>query len=333
MSICNNYADFADDREFSSRSESSIYSCGSGSINSNGESYEAPALMDQGEVRITGHGPRNGDSRMKFAKFTLSLLAVALFAAAPSSAFAGRGLLDGGCGCAAQKSCGCAAQKSCGCATQKGGHVIQKGPVVQKGHIAQKGLVHQKAEIVQKGGACQKGCGSSKGGSCGSCSICLPRVLPALIHGIDTVLNKVFCCNTCGAPKGCGCATQKGHVHQKGHIAQKGSSCGCGDSHQGPSNPFIDDLQPPPVLELESDARVVPRREVARPVSGTVERPTRSVIKTASATSGEPRTLPAELVSPAELLREVRVAKPASSVIRTSATTTSGMSVPSNPLR
>ena len=172
--------------------------------------------MDQGEVRITGYGPRIGDSRMKFAKITLSLLAVALLAAAPSSAFAGRGLLDGGCGCATQKSCGCPAQKSCGCATQKGGHVVQKGPIVQKGYV------HQKAEIVQKGGACQKGCGASSCTGCGSCSICLPRVLPALINGIDAVLNKVFCCDHCGSAKGCGCATQKGHVYQKGHIAQKG---------------------------------------------------------------------------------------------------------------
>lgn len=271
---------------------------------------------------------------MKFPKFTLGLLAVALFAAAPSAAVAGRGLLDGGCGCASQKAGGCATQKSGGCATQKGAHVVQKGSIVQNGHV------HQKGTVVQKGGFAQKGCGSSKCGGCDSCSICLPRVLPALLHGIDTVLNKVFCCHSCGSSKGCGCATQKGHIAQKGHIvqkghiSQKGGSCSCGSSHPAPSNPFIDDLQPPPVLDSDADARVAPRREVARPVSNSVERPTRSVIKTASATSREPRALPAELVSPVEQIRGARTTMQATpNVIRTSATTTSGLVVPVNPLR
>ncbi len=252
---------------------------------------------------------------MKLAKITLGLLAVALLAAAPDSAFAGHGLLDGGCGCA----------------TQKGGHVVQKGHV------------HQKGEIIQKGGVAQKGCGSS----CGSCSICLPRVLPTLLHGIDTVLNAVFCCDSCGSAKGCGCATQKGgivqhghpfqkgHVVQKGHVTQKGSGCGCGDSHSSPGNPFIDDLQPPPVPNMESDAGFRVRREVGRPASQSVIRPTTSVIKTASSNSREPRPLPAELVSPIEKIREARATQqptPAT-VIRTSATTTSGIVVPANPLR
>ena len=275
---------------------------------------------------------------MKFAKITFSLLAVGLLAAAPSSAFAGNGLLDGGCGCATQKG------------IVQNGYVHQKG-VVQNDYVHQKGEIIQKGGIAQKGcaqkGCTQKGCGSSKGGGCGSCSICLPRVLPALLNGIDAVLSSVFACDSCGSSKGCGCATQKGHVVQKGyavqkgHIAQKGSvqkggSCDCGTSHSdhsGSNNPFIDDLQPPPVLD--GDARVRVRREVARPVSQNVEHPTRSVIKTASSTSREPRALPAELVSPIEQIREARTTTqptPAS-VVRTSATTASGLVVPMNPLR
>ncbi|MEO8495505.1 MAG: hypothetical protein ABI614_10580, partial [Planctomycetota bacterium] len=252
------------------------------------------------------------------------------------SAFAGNGLLDGGCGCATQKGGGCATQKGGGCATQKGGGcATQKG-----GDVVQKGYVHQKAEIVQKGGVAQKGCGSSKGGGCGSCSICLPRILPAVLHGIDSVLHAVFSCDSCGAPKGCGCGAtqkgvaQKGHVYQKGHVMQKGSSCDCGSSGGGSSNPFVDDLQPPPIPSADSDARVRIRREVTRPVSqSTPQVPTRRVIKTASATTHEPRVLPAELVSPLDQIREARVtAQPTPAVIRTSATT-SGLVVPKNPLR
>jgi hypothetical protein len=101
-----------------------------------------------------------------------------------------------------------------------------------------------------------------------------------------------------------------------------------------PSNPFIDDLQPPPIMDNDSDARVAPRREVSRPVGHSVERPARSVIKTASATSREPRALPAELISPLEQIREQSTSTQAKlSVIRTSATTSSGLVVPSNPLR
>lgn len=252
---------------------------------------------------------------MNFAKITLGLLAVTLLVAAPGSTFAGHGLLDGGCGCA----------------TQKGGHIAQKG------HVVQKGYVHQKGEIVQKGGVAQKGCGSS----CGSCSTCLPRVLPALLHGIDSVLNAVFCCDSCGSKSGCGCATQKGHVMQKGHIvqkghvSQKGSSCGCGESHSGPGNPFIDDLQPPPVIDGDADARFRVRRDNTRPVSQSIETPARTVVKTASSTSREPRQLPAELVSPIEQIREARTSlqpTPAA-VVRTSATTATGLVVPKNPLR
>ena len=289
---------------------------------------------------------------MKFAKFTLSLLAVALFAGAPGSAFAGNGLLDGGCGCASQKSCGCGT-----------GHVVQKGSVVQNGYVHQKGSIvqnghiHQKGDIIQKGGIAQKGCSSGSCGGCGSCSICLPRILPALVHGIDAVLNKVFACHGCGSSKGgcgcatqkghfaqkghisqkgdsCGCATQKGHFAQKGHISQKGDSCGCGSPYSTPSNPFIEDLQSPPVQDIDGDARFVPRRTVTRPVSHDVEVPTRSVIKSTSATSREPRALPAELVSPREDVRQASTARQAKpDVIRTSSTTNSGLVVPSNPLR
>jgi hypothetical protein len=102
-----------------------------------------------------------------------------------------------------------------------------------------------------------------------------------------------------------------------------------------PSDPFIDDLQPPPIPDMESDARVRVRRQVARPASQSVTRPTRSVVKTASSTTREPREFPAELVSPIEKIREARTKtqpKP-SSIIRTSATTTSGFVVPKNPLR
>jgi hypothetical protein len=88
------------------------------------------------------------------------------------------------------------------------------------------------------------------------------------------------------------------------------------------------------VLDIDGDARFTPRRPVARPVNHNVEPPTRSVIKTVSATSREPRALPAELVSPPEQISETRTTiQERPSVIRTSVTTSSGLVVPSNPLR
>ncbi|MBP89071.1 MAG: hypothetical protein CMJ64_20540 [Planctomycetaceae bacterium] len=272
---------------------------------------------------------------MKFATLTLTLVG-ALLAGMPGTSLAGgpRGLFDSHCGCATQKG---VAQK---------GHVVQKGTCAQKGcaqkgcssgSCAQKGTIFQKGHVFQKGHIAQKGCGSK--GGCGLCSLCIPNVIPAVLHGIDSLLNKIFCCSSCGATKGCGCGAplvaQKGNA-QKG-VSQKGSSCGCGKSYGtgrvAPPNPFVDDeLQAPPVPD--SEARNQRLWDLPRQVSSRARTTTstRSIVKTSSAKS-EPRAFSVQVAQPIAKKRERKSLAAPAPVIKTSNQTSSGLRIPKNPLR
>ena len=296
---------------------------------------------------------------MKFATLKLTL-AGALLAAIPGTSLGGgpRGLLDSHCGCATQKGVtqkGHFAQKAtCGHKGCAPSGCAQKGHIVQKGHFAQKATCGHKGcaptGCAQKGHVAQKGC-STKGG-CGSCSICLPRVLPAVLHGIDNLLNKLFCCSSCGVSKGCGCGApmiaRKGSIQkgplQKG-IAQKGSSCGCGSSHGAgsvpPPNPFVDDeLQAPPAPDAEARRQRLwnlPKQVSNRAGITTTSRArtttaSRSIVKTASAKS-EPRTLSVRVAQPISKKREVKTVTRPAPVVKTSSQTSAGLPIPQNPLR
>jgi len=279
---------------------------------------------------------------MKFANVSFALMLGAALAGTPCvGSAAGRGLLDSHCGCATQK--GHIAQKG---VYQKGVHqkgtctscVHQKGAIVQKGHVVQKGHAVQKGHIAQKGVAC---------GGCGSCSICVPRVLPALINGIDHVLNTVFCCDSCSYSKGGhgvhqkGCSVcQKGHVVQKGHIAPKGiyqkggvfqksSGCGCGSDALpvAPSNPFEDDLQPPPIPEAESTT--YNQWHHPKPiVRSTSHRELRVTTQ-----QDEPRAISVETAEPISKKVHAKPIVARSNVVRTSNVTSTGLIIPKNPLR
>lgn len=189
-------------------------------------------------------------------RVSLALALVCGMALAIPSKTIGAGL--GGCD-------DCAAQRVV--PSYKGGYVVQKVGMVQKGDIVQKGEPIQKRGVIQKGGIAQHSAVIQKGsllhgggispkggvvqkggeacGGCGSCCLCVPNVIPALLRGIDCLLSKVFCCHCDPCRhygKGMDCGSAQKDCCDGGYDFMPSSP-----RSGTPSDPFIDDLQAPPI--------------------------------------------------------------------------------------
>lgn len=218
----------------------------------------------------------------------------------------------------------------CDCGpSQKG--AFQKHSVAQKHVVAQKHPVAQKYVVAQKGG--KGGCGG-----CGGCGLCCPHLIPAIACQIESLVQGIFTCGSCCAPKaGCRVALFSRRMGCSGK-----SGCGCGDcggwsagAPVVPGNPFmddqlappsLDDLTPPPVPAAEARHY----RKLRQPRS----------VKTANVARKRTTSTPTQrgpVVVSSEVQRRVKpqrsTASSRSLVVRASASSSATIRVPHNPLR
>jgi hypothetical protein len=103
-------------------------------------------------------------------------------------------------------------------------HAGNPNQVRQVSHHAGCGCEHQASPVPVHGGECCSTCAPRHG-------LCCPPLIPALLHGVDRLLKRVFCCSACGvrcilvggrnAPTcGCDAPVMSGPGHFDGEIIE-----------------------------------------------------------------------------------------------------------------
>jgi hypothetical protein len=160
------------------------------------------------------------------------------------------------------------------------------------------------------------------------CTCCVPRcprVIPAIVQGIDCLLNRIFCCPAYADP---GCTSGPCTVPS---YRNHGSGC-CDAPGGGPvmapraPDPFVDDPAGAPVTRMDR------RGGMPQPLS--YQTLGRGKGESSVVTNGVPRTLAVPQAAP---LKSGRAAVTQSlgrnQAVRTTSTDSSGAYVPANPLR
>jgi hypothetical protein len=198
-------------------------------------------------------------------------------------------------------------------------HRAGKSPVRAAGHVVGGVVAEPGCDAGVECGECCSGCGG--------CSIGL---IPAVVHGIDCLLNKIFCshrCDPCGGPVAC-MPSQRFYP-----------SNGCDDGCTGrplvlpkAPDPFIEDPVPAPLTKTELrsyrlwDMQQPARYQTLRRGSGEY-----SIYSGANAT---PRPLSIPKAEPLKTsTNSTRTLARGTASVRTASDESRESTVPQNPLR